>query len=72
MFSGVRLLTRHIPQIATRRIPTTLITRSSHPSLIYYAAMSSIATGHLDVAREIKLDHDNVRDLFERWLVLIQ
>ncbi|KAL0574487.1 hypothetical protein V5O48_007462 [Marasmius crinis-equi] len=31
--------------------------------------MSSVAPGsqHLDVAREIKLDHDNVRDLFERF-----
>ncbi|KAJ8083349.1 hypothetical protein PM082_009221 [Marasmius tenuissimus] len=65
MLSGVRLLSRQTPRIATRRIPTTLIRPTPTPS--YYAAMSSATTGQLDIAREIKLDHDNVRDLFERF-----
>jgi hypothetical protein len=27
------------------------------------------STGHLSVAREIRIDHDNVRDLFDRYAV---
>ncbi|KAG7091423.1 hypothetical protein E1B28_010460 [Marasmius oreades] len=62
------LLTRRTPIVA-RATTSHLRARLSYPPTPTFPlrTMASQTTGMLNIASEIKLDHDNVRDLFERF-----
>lgn len=57
-------------QLARQQFARSAITRST-PALASRALLArtlATAPSLLDVTYEIKLDHDNVRDLFERFV----
>ncbi|KAJ2994492.1 hypothetical protein NUW54_g7542 [Trametes sanguinea] len=64
--SAIGLSRTYLSIVARTRTPALFLRPRFNAARFAYRTMAT-ASNHLDVTHEIKIDHDNVRDLFERY-----